>query len=593
MGENGLIKKAEQASDLTRKKTIEEQLSLIYAEQLMNGNSISTTKDVTDILIDMVGSSKDITQEDIDEFNEILSNFGDKVITVSTKNDIAKIGTDEEYPLDGIYIQLNNITFEADEQVNPIGMKDIPFTGIYNGQNKTINGISINITNENAGMFGVNEGTIKNVKIENYEIVTGYSKSGTIAGVNSGIIINCSTNNGNILSTITDYSNMAELGGICGINSDNGIIKNCTNYSNVTGSGKLIGGICGYNLGGDIESCYNYGIVKGTYQVGGIVGDSEGINENNITYLKKCVNEGNVTGINSDVAYGQVGGIVGCNFKYSIIDDNINKATVESNATYHGGIAGVNFYIIENCINTGEVKNTGTNTTYIGGIVGNSAGKISNSYNTASVSGTMESSNFIGGIVGHIGAINPILENSVNECYNIGNVSGNNFIGGIAGRIYANAYINSCYNNIGNITGNSFVGGIAGDTSSNSIGIANSYNKGNNIKATTNFVGGIAGTIRSKTENCYNTGTVSLESTNPRIGALFGVISDLSNDKIVNCYYLNTSCEKAIGNDQEIGIVEGAISKTNEKMQNLETLLGNEYKSNTENDKYPKLIWEK
>ena len=592
LGDNGIVTRTIKAAEDYNQKAIEEKLQLLYLGELINDNASGSksTQDATTILEEMVGE-RDITQEDVDKFNQLLEKYNEKIISMSSKEDISKIGEDEDYPLNGIYIQLSDITYEKTEQVEAIGTKEKPFSGIYNGNGKKINGLNVNITSEDSGMFGVNVGTIKNIIIEDCTIDSQYARVGIIVGSNSGIIENCIISSGEVKSSGNNEG--SRLGGISGENDDDGIIRNCINHANITGEYKLVGGLCGYNLGGNIENCINYGTIEGPSQVGGIAGDSEGTNSEKTIHVKKCVNYGNVKGIaNGNYTSGQIGGIVGCNFTYSIIEDCKNEGTIESDYRMQGGIAGYSRYTIESCINEGKVintfKGTGENFNSVGGIVGyTDYTTIKNNYNLESVTAPADSSWYVGGIAG------VLREGSMENCYNTKKIVGQTSIGGIVGKLTSKGSMNSCYN-IGDVEAYSHAGGLSGVTAIDTKEITNSYNKGH-ITAKSNYAGGLIGIIRSSVENCYNTGNITLESTSSdRIGSLFGAIetTSVSVDKIVNCYYLDTSAEKAYGNEGSIEKVDGAISKTSEEMENLAEQLGSEYKNSTDGDKYPKLIWE-
>ena len=63
----------------------------------------------------------------------------------------------------------------------------------------------------------------------------------------------------------------------------------------------MTGGICGYNQGGDILNCYNYGEVRGPNQVGGIAGNSDGrLASDGVSLVVNCKNFGNIYGISRE-----------------------------------------------------------------------------------------------------------------------------------------------------------------------------------------------------------------------------------------------------------------------------------------------------
>lgn len=222
------------------------------------------------------------------------------------------------------------VTFTNAIQWNPIGTQINQFKGIYNGQNKTISGLYIDNSNTNdQGLFGVNNGTIQNIKLLNSKI-TGYNQVGGIAGSSIGATVtNCSVDKN---TTITgNYI----VGGIVGINRDGSKIQNCTNDSTINATGyqegalvECVGGICGCNsINGEntISNCTNMGEISGKYWgIGGILGYDNGGNS-----VSNCVNKGSVNGTNSANGVGGVVGMVknGSTVQYSYNEANVTNET--------------------------------------------------------------------------------------------------------------------------------------------------------------------------------------------------------------------------------------------------------------------------
>lgn len=303
VGENGIIIQAQTAKEDTDEATLKEKLDMIALEREINGAlSSMIEEDETDVFLEMMGD-KEITQEDVDSFNETLQSYGKKLTTVNSITDMQKIGADSNYPLDGLYVLLEDVSLQGHNWTS-IGTEEEPFTGIFNGNNKTIDGLTLTNPEMNAGLFGVNSGSIKNMELTNTSITSAHTFVGGIAGQNNGLIDNCHVQSGTISGTGNDMvtnrvtgeirNGGSRVGGICGQNNDGGLIQNCTNETEVTAGYRLVGGICGYNLGGDIIDCENRGKINGTYQIGGIAGDSEGFNANNISYLKNSKNYGEI-----------------------------------------------------------------------------------------------------------------------------------------------------------------------------------------------------------------------------------------------------------------------------------------------------------
>ena len=137
-------------------------------------------------------------------------------------------------------VLMNDIDMKNAEWT-PIGTKNMPFSGKFDGKGHTISGL--NYSGEYAGLFGyMNGGTICNIKIADSSFKNGTVSGGICAVSNGGTIENCAVDN-------VDVSG-GTAGGICGQNS--GTITDCFFSGNVSSDGKS-GGICGSNSG-TIES---------------------------------------------------------------------------------------------------------------------------------------------------------------------------------------------------------------------------------------------------------------------------------------------------------------------------------------------------
>ena len=152
-----------------------------------------------------------------------------------------------------------------------IGTNTKPFTGTFDGNNKTISGLYINVTADYVGLFGCvgNGGTVKNVTLAD-SYVSGKSYVGGICGQNKcGTLQNCH-NNGKV-------SGAWYVGGVCGSNtrplsSDPPSTKQeCYNTGKVSGK-DYVGGVCGQNNRATVEKSYNTNTVSGGGRVGGVCG---------------------------------------------------------------------------------------------------------------------------------------------------------------------------------------------------------------------------------------------------------------------------------------------------------------------------------
>ncbi|MEK4426872.1 GLUG motif-containing protein [Solibacillus sp. FSL K6-1523] len=178
-----------------------------------------------------------------------------------------------------------------------------------------------------------------------------------------------------------------------------------------------VGGLVGLSSG-SITNSYTTGSVEGTRTVGGLVGNSYGSIENSYA-------TGSVTGTGD-----YVGGLVGSSA--SSITNSYATGKVEGNNDVGGlvGIVNINGSIT-NSYATGSVTGTGDT---VGGLVGYSSGRIINSYATGSVDGISD----VGGLVGYSGG-------RITNSYATGNVTGTGDVGGLVGYVISGSITNSYY----------------------------------------------------------------------------------------------------------------------------------------------------
>ena len=255
--------------------------------------------------------------------------------TEGLKN-IAKL-VNEEWKL-GI-----NITLTADIDLKgidwtPIGKDDNKaYTGTFDGNGKTITGLTVTGSDQYAGLFGYigSGGTVKNVVLEGVQIESDNSSgyAGGVAGDSWGTIENCSVS-GSVSGTtfaggvvgsqrggsITGCNSSATVkgvifaGGIAGETNSGASLTGCYATRDVTvendgTNNSHAGGVVGYNGGGTLTACYATGSVtgsgSGTIYVGGVTGS------NNFGILTACYHA------KEDVSgpTGTTGGVAGRNFK--------------------------------------------------------------------------------------------------------------------------------------------------------------------------------------------------------------------------------------------------------------------------------------
>ncbi len=246
----------------------------------------------------------------------------------------------EEWKL-GINITLTDNIDLTDIDWTPIGKDDNKaYTGTFDGNGKTITGLTVTGSYKYAGLFGdIDEnGTVKNVVLEGVQITSDNSSgyAGGVAGDSWGTIENCSVS-GSVSGTtfaggvvgsqwggsITGCNSSATVkgvifaGGIAGETNSGASLTGCYATGDVTvendgTNNSHAGGVVGYNGGGTLTACYATGSVtgsgSGTIYVGGVTGS------NNLGILTACYHaKGDVSG-----PTGTTGGVAGRNFKGSM-----------------------------------------------------------------------------------------------------------------------------------------------------------------------------------------------------------------------------------------------------------------------------------
>lgn len=442
--------------------------------------------------------------------------------------------------------KFNNAT---SEQSVPIGNSSTKFSGTFDGKNHTIS--NFKTSGQYSGLFGyVNGATIQNLTVNVTNNAGATSAGGLVGAVNGTTTIRNCTVNGTISGT-------HQVGGFVGfaqgVYQDNTLvlpcnltIEGCINNATVTTTSQAsdnnrtsAGGFVGYvNAGatvtitsytdenGQTKKSTNNGKISTTSSadnkgVGGFVGYSYG----KIT-LTDCVNEKNATITGKE----RVGGLVGY----------IGKADSDSQKEM----------VISGCENKAAVTSNSTNDVYgIGGIVGYNSGHkvaITNCINSGAITGTHETA----GIIGYSD------HSEISNCTNSGAVSGFATVGGIVGKMGGGSIV-SCKNTAtvkaskardidgdGNLDG-AYLGGIAGWIAGN---VNNCYNSGTVTTETSwgnsNIVGGIVGyLVNGKTVSyCYNSGNVvGSDNIGGIVGINNGTVSYCYQDGALNDLYLGTS----------------------------------------------------
>lgn len=248
----------------------------------------------------------------------------------------------------------------------PIGNADFPFSGSFDGQNKTISNLTIsNATTENQGLFGVFDCSLSDEKrcLSNIcvtgSITTSSPYAGGLVGQATNIVFqNCE-------NYIAINSSSETVGGLVG-QADTCDFIGCTNYAGIISTSSLsynlcVGGIAGLITDVTAKYCYNAGDISANMSVGGIFGFEQ---SSSISYptIEYCVNTGVITGSS------YYGGIVGYASKalslgycanygeitYSGNDDNLENGFIL------GGCSSSNTTLATEILSVGKSSSNGT-----------------------------------------------------------------------------------------------------------------------------------------------------------------------------------------------------------------------------------------
>ncbi|OGE81945.1 MAG: hypothetical protein A2Y39_04030 [Candidatus Delongbacteria bacterium GWF2_40_14] len=241
----------------------------------------------------------------------------------------------------------------------PIGNATTKFTGKYNGQGHTIDGLFINRATSYNGLFGYAQGsTISNLHLTNLDITSTTTYAGGLVGYNysSASIINCSSQ-GDV--TATSYT-----GGLVGYNSTSSIITDCFSNTNVTGT-TFVGGIAGMNtVSSSITSSYSTGSALGSlYYIGGFIGYN-----NTSCQIQNCYSESNVFRASGGTYTSYIAGFAGSNYAGAIVNcySTGSVTYIDSTNPTNRGFAGY-IYNSTGYVMTGNfwnIETSGQTTTY-------------------------------------------------------------------------------------------------------------------------------------------------------------------------------------------------------------------------------------
>lgn len=409
-------------------------------------------------------------------------------ITITTCDELEAIPNGDT----GDYLLGNDI--DCSSIINFIPIPN--FGGSFDGQNYTINNLTIDSSGSGAGLFGVQgqDISISNLIITNADI-SGGSGVGCFVGAYSFA---------NTGGTVT-MNNVHCSGSIIGTSFNIGGLAGAMRYVSISNSsftGTIsspdntnIGGLVGSTVEGVSISDSNFdGTITGSMAVGGLIGSIQ-------CWKSSCANS---------------------------ISDSYSSGTLTSSSTNSGGIAGgSSSSTIENC-HSNILINGDSN---VGGIVGYSSGDIINqSYSDSSF---IHGDDNVGGIVGYSSG------STITKSYSISTLvsSDSTYAGGLVGYSNSDATINNCYSTSNVSATSSYTGGLIGHADNPNI--SQTYSTGELSVGDGGVIGGLIGktNLNGVISNSF---TISKNSSD----IYFSLIGETDPDyfpSIVNSYDASTT----------------------------------------------------
>lgn len=228
----------------------------------------------------------------------------------------------------------------------PIGTSSLPFKGEFDGQGNNINGVYVNATAKEKGLFGYTyyNAVIKNFSLTNSYIYSTKTAVGSIAGRACGGTFD------SIYSKAVVKSGDANVGGLIGQlqGSANFVMNNCWFDGKLTNTkSNCIGGLVGRINSNTtntrkITNCLNSGDIAAENSASKYIGGLVGYNESTLLTISNCMNA-KPLGFNNGVSPSELyyGLIVGSYTKtptvqatYTISQTGVPYMKQATNATY-------------------------------------------------------------------------------------------------------------------------------------------------------------------------------------------------------------------------------------------------------------------
>ena len=273
---------------------------------------------------------------------------------------------------------LNNTSNQYYQLSRDLDFTNIAFTpittfeGNLDGNGKTISNLTFSVGDGNGGIFGTNNGIIKNLNVTDATVTKNGSLddnggTGILVGVNNNKISNCVINSSSLNASLTAIGTDIGIGLLVGTNNTEKTISECTvNASDLSISGSkkcYAGGLVGYNFTGNIEFSFVKSATNITYtsteaeaNIGGLIGRNKGGTIKGCsTNINITTNEPDVTlkiaGFIGDAFYGGTTTIEGC-----YTTGNLTFREKQTYGGFAGSLGGAGVKTLTNCYTSIEFK---------------------------------------------------------------------------------------------------------------------------------------------------------------------------------------------------------------------------------------------
>lgn len=285
----------------------------------------------------------------------------DEPILITNYDEFLNISKDNE-----AYYSLQNDIDCGENEINAFFDSTTTFKGGFDGNGHTISNFVIpSQTKQYSGLFGQNDGTIKNVTFKDITISSSRSSAyiGVVCGKNCGEISNVTIDNAKLDVKATG-TGLQYVGALVGVNGDKALVSECKAVNTtITANMKnksFIGGLIGSNdepsikkyvpevlkssFSGTMNITFNstYSVDILSY-VGGLVGYNSCLIEDSFSDVLMTINSTKTSSSSNDYK-NYVGGLVGYakvgNISKSAAKADIDYVSADVTDVYIGGIAG-------------------------------------------------------------------------------------------------------------------------------------------------------------------------------------------------------------------------------------------------------------